>query len=164
MIAGPDRLVTTRTGRQVRPPRRLGDSPEDERSDTSADLSLMISDPDSNERTSAQTSPAKPDIHLTPDSLVSDRSLSWDNLTEPTDYQLDMPHFSRPPAGLLQYDGVFWGEQEKEVMESPKMLVEPETYSKMREHFNYQLPKRRQAMSPRDRKRKQSQAKHRKSQ
>ena len=49
----------------------------------------------------------------------SDGTLSWDGLQEPAEYQLPLYHdcFSRttglrPPPGLLDFDEVFWGEDE----------------------------------------------------
>ena len=51
---------------------------------------------------------------------LSDRTLSWDGLQEPAEYQLNLDHNCsarinqiRPPPGLLHFDEVFWGEDEE---------------------------------------------------
>ena len=103
----PPTIAITRAGREIRRPRKYGETSEEEERDTSQELnqSMVPSDPEGVRAISP---------------TLSDRTLSWDGLQEPAEYQLNLDHNCsarinqiRPPPGLLHFDEVFWGEDEE---------------------------------------------------
>ena len=73
------------------------------------------SDPDTSGRVSHQQTPD----NSPPQSPVSEMSLEWDNLSPPTEYQQEaVGGPAVVPAGLLDFDPVFWGEDEATTMYS----------------------------------------------
>ena len=122
--------VRTRVGRQVRPPARYGRTPSPEvgRGQSSLD-SIQLSDLDTNNRVASnQATPCS--------SPKTTAGVACSRAVQDTGSSTKL----RPPAGMLQFDPVFWGEDEETDMLSPPPLP-------------------RVQLSPRERRRRKSRAK-----